>query len=67
VKATLAVLSLAASGCDHGIDLLPVEIVRGAGRLDLFELSVLSLPYGQLVSDVRSSEKNWLTSSEKSF
>jgi len=36
VKATLAVLSLAASGCDHGVDLLPVEIVRGAGRLGLF-------------------------------
>jgi len=65
--ATLAALSLAASGCDRGVDLLPDVIGHAAGRLDPFWLSVLSRPYGQLAIGVRSSEKNCLMSSEKSF
>jgi len=36
VSATLAALSSAASGCGSGVDLLPDEIVRATGRLELF-------------------------------
>jgi len=34
--ATSATASLAVSGCDRGVDLLPDAIGHAAGRLDLF-------------------------------